>query len=241
MKKEEQNGKIYTDGIVLKGKTSKWLDNFWYHYKWVTVGVAFFLVVLIVCTVQMCTKEKYDLNIVYAGEQYLTAEEAAQIEQALEGICPTDFDGDGEKNIMLNRYYVLNEEQIKAIEATTDEQGRTEYVDRSYIVSQKDTYESYIQTGDASILLIDRTLYESLRANNRLKPLESALGYTPEGAIDEYGVLLGSTAFYREYGVVQKLPEDTVVCILTPYVIGKNSSEKQFAYEKQMFAALVKE
>ena len=39
----------------------KWLDNYWYHYKWRTIVILFFAVLLIVCVVQCSTVEKYDL------------------------------------------------------------------------------------------------------------------------------------------------------------------------------------
>ena len=31
------------------GKVYRWLDNFWYHYKWPTVIIAFFAIVLYRC------------------------------------------------------------------------------------------------------------------------------------------------------------------------------------------------
>ena len=49
-------------------KVLKWLDNFWYHYKWVVIIVVFFLIVGIVLTVQLVTRQNYDAYIMYLGD-----------------------------------------------------------------------------------------------------------------------------------------------------------------------------
>ena len=40
--------------ITPQSKVLRWLDNFWYHYKWPTIIIAFFLIVGIVGFTQ-CT------------------------------------------------------------------------------------------------------------------------------------------------------------------------------------------
>ena len=52
-----------------KQSFSKWLDNFWYHYKWHTIAVIFVLAVAIVCTVQLVNRSDYDAVIAYAGSK----------------------------------------------------------------------------------------------------------------------------------------------------------------------------
>ena len=44
-------------------KFLKWLDNYWYHYKWHTIIVAFFLIIGIISTVQIFNRETYEDNI----------------------------------------------------------------------------------------------------------------------------------------------------------------------------------
>ena len=41
-------------------KVLKWLDNFWYHYKWVAIIVTFFLVLGIILIVQLVSRENYE-------------------------------------------------------------------------------------------------------------------------------------------------------------------------------------
>ena len=240
MRKENRTEKEYTEGIsVEKSKFLSWLDNYWYHYKWITVGVAFFLIVIIVCTIQMCTKEEDDLCVVYAGRNTLSLSEESNFSRALEAIAPEDFDKNGEKNIAFITYSILSEEQVLEIQAQTDEDGKNLFVDKSFNSKEYETYNNYVMTGESSVLFLDPWLFEKLVAADRVARVEDVIGYTPEAACGEYGVRLGDTELYREYGVMQLLPEDTVICILRPYVAGNSSKKEYYAREKAMFEALV--
>ena len=239
MHNDRASDKQYTEGIAVRGGFLGWLDNYWYHYKWITLGVAFFLLVGIICTVQACNKEKEDLIFVYAGRNQLSAAEAEDVCKVFEAICPEDFDGNGKKQISMSHYCILSEAQIKERQAETDENGDAVYFDNSYNTNQYDTYYSYIMTGESSVLLVDPWLFESLVAGDRLMELEEVLGYVPDGAIGEYGIALGDTAIYEQYGVMKLIPEDTVICLLRPYFAGKSSKQEYYSCEKKMFEALV--
>ena len=63
-----ENEKLDTGSVsIKKGKFLRWLENFWYHYKWHSLIAAFLIFTVTVCTVQMCRKESYDMHILYAG------------------------------------------------------------------------------------------------------------------------------------------------------------------------------
>ena len=47
-------------------KALKWLDNFWYHYKWPTIIAAFFIAVFAICIAQAVTRSEYDMYVRYA-------------------------------------------------------------------------------------------------------------------------------------------------------------------------------
>ena len=235
-RREYEEQKLDSDGIAIRGGFLKWLDNYWYHYKWLTIGIAFALIVLIVCTVQTCSKEKSDIVLLYAGRNTLSGAEVEDICDALEAVCPEDFDGNGKVSFELSAYGILSEAQIKEqIEASNEV-----YIDRGYNSDQYDIYHNYTMTGESSVLFLDPWLYEELVSAGRLVSLDEALGYTPETAYGEYGVRLGDTALYEQYGVMRLLPEDTVICLLKPYVAGKSSKEKYYAYEKKTFEEIVR-
>lgn len=233
-----ENEKIEGAEIKVQGRFVSWLDNYWYHYKWVTIVVAFFIIVFSVCTLQMCSKEKNDLIVVYAGGAFVSSEQTENIKSVINAVMPEDFDGDGAKSANFVKYEIYSADQIKEIEAATDTNGEHGYVDRSYNSSNYDNFCNYMQTGDASVYLLEPWLFEELKATNRLMQLSEVLGYTPDGA-DAYGVRLGDLEIYNSYAVLKALPEDTVVCLLRPLVVGNSSDGEYYARERDMFRALI--
>ena len=228
--------------IQVKNGFLKWLDNYWYHYKWPTIAVAFVVIVVSVCLWQTSTTSKYDMLVVYSGPVKLTQEQTAQLSEVLGHVMPEDYDGDGKKNVSMNTYHVYSAEQIKKIEGETDEEGVHGQVDRYMNSSQNDLYNNYMMTGDASICLLDPWLYESI-GKDYLCPLSEIFGdELPKGAIDAYGIRLGDTDLYRDYGILKKLPADTVICLQTQFLsesfLSRKENAERFEFEKRMLAAI---
>lgn len=242
---ENRRDKEYTEGIKVSGGFLGWLDNYWYHYKWPTIVVCFFLIVGLVGGLQMCNRESEDLIILYSGSAALSAKDADDICAVIAGIVNEDFDGDGNKNFAMSKYNILSEEQIREEKKKTDENGKPIFVDTNYYTSQSATYHSYIQTGESSVAFLEPWLYEALIANPdpekvRLQKLSDVLGYVPDSACGEYGIRLGDTELYRDYGVMRNMPEDTVICLFKPlWKGGKSSKEEFYAREKKTFIAIV--
>ena len=101
--------------IVVQSKFAKWLDNFWYHYKWVTIGVAAAVIIFVICIAQSCSKEDRDIMIVYAGPNSLSISEQEQIGDLMSLILPGDLDGNGDAVAHLNTYQIYSEDEIKEI------------------------------------------------------------------------------------------------------------------------------
>ena len=83
--------------IKIESKTFRKLENFWYYYKWHTIVSLFLAFVIVVCTVQACSREKEDIRIIYAGGSYVEGEYHREISKALSSVLPEDFDGDGKE------------------------------------------------------------------------------------------------------------------------------------------------
>ena len=221
--------------IALSSPVLRWLDNFWYHYKWPVIGTCVALVILLVCILQTCSTKKEDTMIVYAGPTYLLSSEAEQLSQAVSSIMPYDGDKNGEKLAQISTYEIYSEEQIRAFEAQYSGQN----IDRNRNKSEYQTYVTYQQTGQSCIYLLDPWLYQSID-KAYLCPLTESVGALPEGALaDGYGVRLGDTALYREYGAVRRLPEDTVVCLMNPFFMTRSWKEDAYQVEKDIFRAIV--
>ena len=107
---EEKDQKLQSDGEIHipsirdrraereHGKVYRWLDNFWYHHKWKTILSLFLVFTILVCTLQMCSKEeKGDISVMMAGPYTFLDNEAglSSLRLCLARYLPEDYDGNG--------------------------------------------------------------------------------------------------------------------------------------------------
>ncbi len=218
-------------------KVLKWLDNYWYHYKWHTLIVAFFAAVLVILTVQMATKDRPDVMILYGGPVSVNADQRKELESAVELIMSQDFNGDGEYDVMITDIELITDAQLLAAQKEAAEKGE-EFVFKGDIRAQNEKdFNTNVMMGQHPICLLDPYWYDLLKQNGRILELEAALGYTPDYAIDEYGVRLHDTAFAGYFDAYDILPRDTVLCLLRETV----STEFQdlYADSQQMFREIM--
>ena len=214
--------------------------NFWYHYKWHSVAALVVVLVAVVCMLQFCQREEYDAYILYAGSKNIgrTAEdgdvpEIVTINSSLKKIAK-DFDGNGEININFNNYYYLSNDEaserddVNANLLASDTKGLSSMLEHSeyYLMFiSKAFYENYHKVGDDS-LFMDLTSYAS---HNR-----DAEFYAPNA------ILLSSIDASMLPGL-SSLPEDTLICIRFPSVLGGKSKEhnEHFENAKKMLVNLL--
>lgn len=230
------NEKEYTEGIEVQSPMLKKLDNFWYHYKWHTLITLFFLIVFTVCTVQMCTQKTNDMLVMYSGPEALDQSERDNITKVLEHLVEEEGYAIG-----INAYNVLSEDEIRALEAETDADGKPLFVNRAFYTDEYKNYGTYTGTGESSIMLLSPWLYESLYKNDRLRNISDLTdGVSEDALVNECGIVLGKTDIYAKYEALQVLPEDTVICFARPnWGMGKNSKAKHYAKEETLFCAIV--
>lgn len=218
-------------------KFLKWLDNYWYHYKWVTLIVAFFLVCGVVFTLQMCHKQSYDLYVVYAGPTYLDKEGHASILSSFRQMMTEDFNDDGEKNINYKQIIYVPPEI--ADEYTENSLEFNEQINNEALRQ----YSATMQTGEYIICLIDESLYQQTRDNGLYLPLSDIFGSIPENAYDEYGFRLKDLPFGNSMSGVNSLSADTILCVRRPNVItsiwGGDSAEALYDYHLKIFRNMV--
>lgn len=240
---KESGGDIVMPTERQHGKVWRFLDNFWYHHKWKTIIGLFFLIVIVVCTVQMCSKEsqKSDLVVVCAGPYGFTTngEGLENLQKYLSVCLPEDFDKNGEKRVSVVSYTIYSEEQIKAMDR-----------DAAAIASHNNSpnYQSFYQhlgTGEFSVAFVDPFLYEELAAKNEcLIDITAVFGKSPENGLYKtlangttvcYGIRLGDSALY-ENNALKVLPEDTVLCLVGSAYFG---NDRDYENAVRYFAALL--
>ncbi|MBQ8719759.1 MAG: hypothetical protein IJY65_01875 [Clostridia bacterium] len=192
-----------------------WFDNFWYHYKWHSIVAIFLVFTITVCSVQMCTKDNPDAYIMYAGNTVISKTNGEG------GISPfqtataslkkhaEDYNGDGEVYVAFNSLYILNEEEIKAIEDEGDYD-----IDRTYIQNNHNELTQMLSYGDYFIFILSTDLYLEFSAASELPLFTPLANYASSDSLSyaaDDAVYLNSTKLATE-PVFCDLPSDTVVC-----------------------------
>ena len=218
-----------------KTKIGKWIDNFWYHYKWETLIVIFVAIVLAVVIPQSVTKTEYDTSVLFTGPEFIDADENAAIESAFRQIMH-DYDQNGSKELQLINLTAFTADQAKALVQTG---SYTMSVLSPYLETNvMDNFSTQIFAGEASICLLDPYWYSIVRREDGFVPLSEILGYTPEKAIDEYSIYLKDTDFGSFFTAFDVLPDDTVLCMrrmsTASALLGQNRTEKKYEINKKL-------
>lgn len=232
--------KLPAGDIKQNSPALKWLDNFWYHYKVHTIIVLFVIFVLTVCILQTCrAKSIEDVSFVYAGTYKMTREELEGVRGAFNAAIPEDYNRDGRRYAEILSYQIFSEDQLKEM-LDGSEEGHDKYVFyKNLSPGEYDAYSNMLATGEISVCLLEPWLYQKLVDAGRLKPLTDVFGAKPEGSVGEYGVRLGDTALHAYYDALKIIPEETVVCLLQPYVIGASSKSENYEKSIGFFKGIV--
>ena len=224
--------KLQDKEIKYENKVTRWFNNYWYYYKWKVIIAVFLIFVVIVCTVQACSNTEDDMIVIYAGEFLSTSLEVPNIEDALSSVLPEDYSGDGKKEVALSMMTVYSEERIKELEKVDVK------IHRPTNDAELGKFQDLIVAGEYNVCLLDPWLYETVQKQGGFAKLSDALGYVPDSAVDEYAIKLSDTEFGRYFAGVDKLPEDTYLCLRTPGALQSMLGGKSEKFDQAV--ALVK-
>lgn len=211
----------------------KWLDNFWYHYKWHTIITVFAAVFLTVCIGQMVNKEKVDVYIMYAGPTAFTAGQLDEVEGAFASVMP-DLNGDGKKIVQLIDITVLTDEQIEANKKLAEEQGTEYKPDMEFVAQMRQKFKLQLAAGDAYMLLLDPQMYAQDYDMGMYEKLET-IGVSSEFAKDDSSIVFKDTDFGGFMSAFDRIPDDTLLCFRKMNVTGKaRGNKEQKKYDNQL-------
>ena len=223
-------------------KVFKWLDNYWYHYKWVTVITLFFIIMGIILISQMINREESDINILYTGPHIFEVGEKNSVESAFCQIMPNDFNGDGKKLTQVADMTAYTDEQMLEAMEQAEKEGKTLIISNYAFEMVKSRFSQEVFAGESVICLLDRVWYDMVLENDGFVPLSEVLGYKPEYAFDDYGVFLKDTEFGQYFTALDALPDDTILCMRrissASVFTGVKNVEKKYEYHRQMFIAI---
>ena len=226
-------------------KIFKWLDNFWYHYKWVTLVTAFFTVTLLIIIIQMITKTNPDSNILYGGPAVLTANQTKEIENAFNALLPEDFNGDGEKITSLQAITLMTKEQIAKAEAEAAENSSVFVYNPQSLENNKTSFSTQLFSGEYVICLIDPEQYKNAYKAGGFAPLSELFGENniPEYAYDDCALLLSETNFSKFFTAMSVFPDDTLICVRklssVSAIKGKSKAEREYNNQLRLFYSII--
>lgn len=217
-----------------------WLDNFWYHYKWGVIAAAFFLTVFLICFIQCGTREKNDLTVTCAGGYTFSEEERQNLRILFSNYAP-DLDGNGEKAVAVNDYSIYTEEELKAL--YTDEDG--DFSQYGYAAAKEhntdriNTLSTYLKTGECGVYFVSEYVYQTMNLQKIAAPLSELFESAPASSYDGYAVRLRDTDLYQYYGVLQILPEDTLIVLSEDFVWGATNNQTIYSAYRDLFCSFV--
>lgn len=226
------------EGAKIKLGALAWLDNFWYHYKWHTLIGAFVLLVVIVCSVQMCSKTAYDVYFMYAGGYEIShkSEGGDVSEYVTFGTSlkygAKDYDGDGEINVSFMDLFMLTSEELRELELDPDESINYNLLhDNQERLYDSMLYSSYY------LCFLSPAVYDEYKVISDVE-IFSDLGKYENGKLEFYddgAIYLRSTAFAELPGICD-LPEDTVISLraLSAVASHLNKEENREAFERSI-------
>ncbi len=196
-------------------KVLKWLDNFWYHYKWTVIVVTFFVSVFIVLGVQLATRENYDAYVMYVGNRDVPKTQYQDILHTLNGAAK-DYDEDGEVNVNFSRTTFIsdeNHEMASMVNASAKEYLAGMSVQPYYIYLMSPLVYDLYKGGENSIFV----------------PIsELGLDIPEEWLHDETAVSFSKTDFATSHAGVDNLGEDVLLVIkCVPYSSRDSIKDKE--------------
>lgn len=218
--------------IKLRSPFIKKLDNYFYHYKWHTIIAAFLVIVLLVCTFQMCNKKNYDIEIMYAGPHIPSSSSSAS--------------GSALKSFTIDARDSFANAATKAGKKSPSVNFIYNWVDVGAPQSNKNLYYDEIAAGNILIYLVSPDLFSAVYAEGGFMNIKELMPELPEdlyykegnGTVNHHGVLLSKTTLGGKNGL-KDLPPDTILCIRTvPYnFFTWFRAKKQHNAAKEFFVA----
>lgn len=217
-------------------KIYKWIDNYWYHYKWHTLIALFFITFLTVTIWQLAVKTDEDVMILYAGPYYPTGNESLDITNSFKSVMREDFNGDGKKFVDMVILQLMTDEQLAAEIARANELGSISLYNQSTLNENRNKFTTQIFAGETVICLIDPSWYNNVYESGGFITFEEVLGYKPDNMIDDCSMYLFDTQFGQYFTALNVFPKDTIICVRRMSTVSafKNKDKEIIRYNNQL-------
>lgn len=186
---------------------SEWVENTWYHHKWMIIFAGMMIIFVIISIGQLISSSSADINILHVGPMYISPEAANRIESTLEGFSD-DYNSDGE--------FIADILDI-TVDKFSDGQGGTVNYDQGNQALQR--FQTEIRAGDAVIYALDKYYFDICIKEGLLTPLEDIIDDAdmPANTVkDENGVIFGvyvSDLDAYSLSGIENFPATAILCL----------------------------
>ena len=109
------------------------------------------------------------------------------------------------------------------------------YADATYNKEQIKQFNSLVGMGECSVMILSEYMYNDMLSRREDVPLLLTAGEIfgdniPESALS-HGIKLCDTGAYGYFESFAAIPDDAVLCIMRPFVVGNNADANEFAIE----------
>ena len=212
------------------------IKNFWFYYKWHTLIVLFFVIVIAVMAVQHLGREKYDIRILYGGPAIIGEQTSTEITNAFKSVLAEDYNKDGEKKVELYDLIIMNSDELKG----AYEKGVSSYfLNENTVADNVELMNFHASVAEYLIYMVDADYYQKLHDNSVFVALD-VFGVKGGERYDDCAVYLHSLDFAKLYSVFDVFPQDTLICVKRVQIKdGKSRAEKLQQNHIKFFKALV--
>ena len=202
-------------------KFLKWLDNYWYHYKWHTIIVSFFLIIGVISVVQLFNRTSYDAYIMYVGDETIPDTQYQDIVDSLKKVSK-DYNEDKEHNINFSKMSFISDEDHEM--ASTVNASTIQYLSNMVV-------QPYY------IYLMSPEVYDTYKDSGIFVPISEVVqGVPAEWYYDDTAVCFDKTDYANSFAGVNDLGEDTLLVLkIVPYSSSKSVTKAEKAsYENHL-------
>lgn len=194
----------------------EWLENIWYHYKWMIIFIGMLVMFLLISIVQIFSTDDPDVNILHVGPMYLSPAAVDDIEATLADMSD-DYNGDGD--------FSLNILDITVNKLGTTEDTAVNY-DQNNSALQR--FQTEIRAGDAVIYALDEEYFRICIEEGLLTPLDEIIDDAdmPANTVKDsdvlenkedaegiaYGVYVSDLDAYHLSGICN-FPDSAILCL----------------------------
>ncbi len=218
----------------------KKLENFFYHYKFQTIAVAFLTFVLIWAVITSIGNNEDEAYIGYVGDYSYSMDEQKEKSIKMTDGLNVDLFGEGKSDIGFHSLVYMSDEQVIEKAKEIERLGDTYTFSPARNETNYNQFISDLGTGDTAIWMVSHETYERME-KSVLMPISEVLGDTHPAAVDEYALdcskLDFGTKFMREncynsYLIMRHTRQYSSI-------MGTEEMNLQEARDKALFKAIV--